>query len=93
MLEFLLWHSGLRSRLQRLGLCGGTGLIPNWVQGIKDQALLQPWLRFHPGNSREPRVQPLKINSSLCGSVVTNPAGIHEDMGLIPGLVQDLVLP
>ena len=34
--------------------------------------------------------------SSCCGSVVTNLTGIHEDMGLIPGLfqwVKDLVLP
>ena len=26
--------------------------------------------------------------SSHCGSAQTNPAGIHEDSGLIPGLAQ-----
>ena len=36
--------------------------------------------------------------TSPCGSVVMNPAGIHEDVGSIPGLahwvkVKDLVLP
>ena len=34
--------------------------------------------------------------SSHCGAVETNPRGIHEDVGLIPGLVQrvgDLALP
>ena len=39
-----------------------------------------------------------KIHSgnSLCGSAVTNPTSIHEDVGSIPGpaqLVKDLVLP
>ena len=36
------------------------------------------------------------LGSSHCGLVVTNPTSIHEDPGLIPGLVQcvkDLVLP
>ena len=34
--------------------------------------------------------------SSYCGSVVINPASIHEDLGSIPGpdlWVKDLVLP
>ena len=34
--------------------------------------------------------------SSRCGSVVTNPTRIHDDVGLIPGLIQwgkDPVLP
>ena len=34
--------------------------------------------------------------SSHCGSVVTNPTSIHEDVGLIPGLdqwVKGLALP
>ena len=30
----------------------------------------------------------LKMGSSHCGSVVTNPANIHEDAGSIPGLIQ-----
>ena len=29
-----------------------------------------------------------KIGSSHCGSGVTNLTGIHEDVGLIPGLAQ-----
>ena len=29
-----------------------------------------------------------KSGSSLCGSVVTNPTGIHEDVGSTPGLAQ-----
>ena len=36
------------------------------------------------------------IRSSLCGSAVTNPTRIHEDVGSIPGLaqwVEDPVLP
>ena len=36
------------------------------------------------------------LGSSHCGSVVTNPTSIHEDLGLIPGLAQwvkDLALP
>ena len=36
------------------------------------------------------------IGSSCCGSVLTNPTGIHEDVGLIPGptqCVKDLVFP
>ena len=28
--------------------------------------------------------------SSHCGSVVTNPTSVHEDMGLIPGLTQQV---
>ena len=36
------------------------------------------------------------LGSSRCGSVVTNPTSIHEDMGSFPGLsqwVEDLALP
>ena len=28
------------------------------------------------------------VGSSRCGTVLTNPTGIHEDAGLIPGLSQ-----
>ena len=37
-----------------------------------------------------------KIGSSCRGAVETNPIGIHDDVGLIPGLLQwvkDLALP
>ena len=40
--------------------------------------------------------QELHFWSTWCGSAETNPAIIHEDKGLIPGLVQwakDLALP
>ena len=40
--------------------------------------------------------QELEKGSSHCGSVVTNPTSIHEDIGLIPGLTQwvkDPLLP
>ena len=30
----------------------------------------------------------INYGSSCCGSVVTNPTSIHEDVGLIPGLAQ-----
>ena len=36
------------------------------------------------------------MGSSHCGAVETNPTGIHEDVGLIPGLIQwdkDPMLP
>ena len=36
------------------------------------------------------------VGSSHCGAAEMNPAGIHEDVGSIPGLVQwvgDLALP
>ena len=38
----------------------------------------------------------ISIESSYCGSEVTNPTSIHEDEGSIPGLIQwikDLTLP
>ena len=38
----------------------------------------------------------LEFWSSRCGLAVTNPTGIHEDMGLVPGLpqwVKDPALP
>ena len=41
-------------------------------------------------------VKRTQIQSSRCGSVVTNLTSIHEDSGLIPGLTQwvkDLALP
>ena len=31
--------------------------------------------------------------SSHCGSAVTNPTSVHEDMGLIPGLAQWIKYP
>ena len=30
----------------------------------------------------------LKLGSSHCGTVETNPTSVHEDVGLIPGLAQ-----
>ena len=44
---------------------------------------------------RETKAKINKLGSSHCGSVETNPASIHQDAGLIPGLTQwvrDLVL-
>ena len=41
-------------------------------------------------------MQQCMARNSFCGSVVTNPTSIHEDVGLMPGLAQwvkDLVLP
>uniref|UniRef100_A0A8D0NAP7 Sodium/glucose cotransporter 1 n=1 Tax=Sus scrofa TaxID=9823 RepID=A0A8D0NAP7_PIG len=35
-----------------------------------------------------PRKENKKIRSSHCSSAVTNPTGIHEDVGSIPGLTQ-----
>ena len=41
-------------------------------------------------------IKNIKLGSSHCGSVVTNPTSIHENVGGIPGLTQwvkDPVLP
>ena len=72
---------------------------PAWCSRLKDPAFLQPWPRSQlplefrpwPGNFNKVPVRPLgekkkkKKQSSYCGSVVMNPNGILEDVGLIPG--------
>ena len=44
-----------------------------------------------------PNLKQIRLcGSSHCGSAVTNPTSIHEELGFIPGLallVKDLVLP
>ena len=51
----------------------------------------------HLGMRAESKVTPrAMLESSHCGSAVTNPTRIHEDAGSIPGLTQwpkDLMLP
>ena len=37
--------------------------------------------------------KPMLLWSSRCGLVVTNPTGIHEDTGSIPGLAQGVKNP
>ena len=41
-------------------------------------------------------ISKIHLRSSCCGAAETNPTGIHENVGLIPGLAQwvkDLALP
>ena len=74
----------------KLKTSGRTLLV--FLQGWEDKDLLGS-----QSKSRECHVLEIEINmSSPCGSVVTNPASIYEDMGLIPGhtpWVKDPVLP
>ena len=43
-----------------------------------------PWARKETTSANET----VQVGSSHCGSVVINPASIHEDVGSIPGLTQ-----
>ena len=67
--------------------------LTSWARPFP--ALLPPPSRTNrsgPGGrgqaEKETRKKEQSAGSSLCGSVVTNLASIHEDMGSIPGFTQ-----
>ena len=81
------------------------GIKPKTVKLLEENLKKKNLCAFGLGKSTVRKVQSIKTDksyfiknfrSSPCGSAVTNPTSIHEDSGLIPGLLQwvkDLALP
>ena len=53
---------------------------------LRRQLLIVAWDIREDSKKKKKRER--EFRSSHCGSAVTNLTGIHEDMGLIPGLAQ-----
>ena len=85
-LKKLIWNSLTAYQVHYLVL------LVLWC-GFDPEARNFCMLRTDKKKKKKKKVEKKNVRSPRCGSVATNPTTIHEDVGLIPGLDQQVKVP